>query len=133
MTIRDQIRTEKNQKIKAQMQEEREKRLEAELKECQRKFKANPVPSHVYLPLYEQRKLDEKFRQDKLKKMSKEYAEKVVKPFNLTDQKNQKNQKSVRERRHSYSEGQVSNRQTLKFNAQPLPEFYNNEENFLEK
>ena len=70
-----------------ELQDEREKRIEAEIRECKRKFKATPIPAHVHLPLYEQKKAEEKLRKLKLKQTSKEYLEKNLKPFNLTEPK----------------------------------------------
>jgi protein FAM161A len=57
MTIREQIKSEQKQKLVREMQDEREKRIDAEIRECSRKFRANPVPAHVYLPLYEKHKV----------------------------------------------------------------------------
>ena len=114
----------KQEKLLKEMQEEREKRIEAELRETKRKFKANPVPAHVILPLYEKKLVDEELRKHKIKRMSKEYLEKVSKPFNLTDNKKISN----RQRRHSLSYDDEENNRKAEFNAQPLPEFYNNED-----
>ncbi|CAF1013326.1 unnamed protein product [Brachionus calyciflorus] len=119
MTIREQIKSEKKKKVAREMQDEREKRIEAELRECSKKFRAQPVPAHVMVPLYEKLKNEEELRKIKLKKMSQEYMEKVSKPFNLTETKKKE---VTKERRHSFSEGQTE------FNAQPLPEFYFNDE-----
>lgn len=130
MTIREQIKTDKKQeKLLKEMQEEREKRIEAELRETKRKFKANPVPAHVILPLYEKKLVDEELRKHKIKRMSKEYLEKVSKPFNLTDNKKISN----RQRRHSLSYEDEENNRKAEFNAQPLPEFYNNEDIICEQ
>lgn len=117
MTIREQIKSEEKKKQARETQDEREKRIEAELIECSKKFRAQPVPAHVSVPLYEKIKNEEELRKIRLKKMSKEYMNKVCKPFNLTEPK-----KKQKERRHSYSEGQNE------FNAQPLPDFYFDEE-----
>jgi hypothetical protein len=130
MTIREQIKNEqKQQKLAREMQDEREKRIDAEIKECNRKFKANPVPAHVYLPLYEKHKMNEELRKEKLKKSSKDYMDKVSRPFNLTKKKITGTD-SLRERRHSYSEGTETQ---TEFVAQPLPEFYFADEELLER
>lgn len=126
MTIREQMKSEKkNQKLVREMQDEREKRIDAELKESHRKFKAQPVPAHVYLPLYEKHKINEEMRKQKLKQVSKDYLLKVSKPFQLT--------KSTRERRHSYSEGQEDKKYLNDFVAQPMPDFYYNDEDLNER
>lgn len=128
MTIREQIKSDKKKKLSREMQDERDKRIEAELRECNKKFRAAPVPAHVMVPLYEKLKQEEEMRKFKLKKMSQEYMDKVSKPFNLTDYK--KKESVARERRHSFSEGQS---ESFEFNAQPLPEFYFNDEELVEK
>lgn len=117
MTIREQIKSEQKIKQARESQDEREKRIEAELRECSKKFRAQPVPAHVSIPLFEKLKNEEELRKMRLKKMSKEYMDKICKPFKLTEPKNKE-----KERRHSYSEGQSE------FNAQPLPDFYFDEE-----
>jgi hypothetical protein len=130
MSIREQIKQDlKQQKLIKEIQENREKRLDEELKECKRKFKAQPVPAHVTLPLYEQRKMEEDLRKYRLKQMSKEYSEKVIKPFNLTESKSSsmKNLNTT-----SVSDTEVKNEQkktakNSEFIAQPLPDFYFNE------
>lgn len=130
MTIREQMKNEqKQQKLVREMQDEREKRIDAEIKECNRKFKANPVPAHVYLPLYEKHKMSEELRKEKLKKTSKDYMDKVSRPFNLTKKKTTSSD-SLRERRHSYTEGTQNQSE---FIAQPLPEFYYADEELVER
>lgn len=96
-----------------EMREEREKRLEAEARECQRKFKARPVPAHVKMPLYEQRRLNEELKKSQLRELRRDYAEKSN---HLNDSRNMT--KSSNELRKSDKK--------VQFNAQPLPEFYFN-------
>lgn len=129
MTIREKIKADKKVKLAREMQDEREKRIENEIRECKRKFKASPVPHHVMLPLYEQKKVGEEIRKHKIKKMSKEYMEKVSKPFNLTESK-----RFAKERSHSFSEGDNNTTEVkTNFNAQPIPDFYFDDENVKEK
>lgn len=138
MTIRDRIKQEKKLKMSRETQEDRDKRADAEVRECNIQFKAQPVPTHVMLPVYQKLKMEEELRKIKLKQMSKEYLEKVSKPFNLSYQKkNNANSSttsskntSVRERRHSFTDS----KETMKdFRAQPLPDFYYNEDLLTEK
>ena len=94
-----------------EMREEREKRLEAEARECQKKFKARPVPAHVKLPLYEQRRLYQDLKKSQLREMRREYA-------NCMEESKTMNR--------SASELRKSDNKKVQFNAQPLPEFYFN-------
>jgi hypothetical protein len=128
MSIRESVKTgdRRLQKASQETREEREKRIETELRECKRQFKATPAPVHVMLPLYEKLKMEEEVRKIRLKKMSQEYMEKNSRPFKLTETKKGA---SVKERRHSYTEGQDLEAECAKeFYARPLPEFYYNEE-----
>jgi hypothetical protein len=121
MSIREKQKSEKKAKLTNEVKNQREKIMEDEIREGKRKFRANPVPPQVYLPLYEKLQMENEMRKMKLKKSSKEYMESVSKPFNLTEPK----KVSVKVRRHSFSEGQNDD---FKFSANPLPEFYTNEE-----
>ena len=78
----------------------------------------------MHLPLYEQKKAEEKLRKLKLKQTSKEYMEKTSKPFNLTETK----KGETRERRHSFSEGEANK---AEFAATPLPNFYFEDDEFV--
>jgi hypothetical protein len=131
MSIRESLKTDKRlQKASQETREEREKRIEAELRECTKKFKATPAPVHVMLPLYEKLKMEEEVRKIRLKKMSQEYMEKVSRPFKLTEPKRSA---SVKERRHSFAEGELESERSKEFYAKPLPEFYYNDELIQEK
>jgi protein FAM161A len=127
MTLREGVKNEKTLKAFQETREEREARAEAELRECKRQFKANPAPAHITLPLYEKIKMEEELRKMRLKKASQEYMERVARPFNLTEPKRGG---SVKERRHSFTEG---DQQDTAFYAQPLPEYYFNEDLTQEK
>ena len=122
MTIRESVKG--TGKDRRETREEREKRIDAELREVKKKFKANPAPVHVMLPLYEKLKMEEDLRKIRLKMMSQEYMKKVSKPFNLTESRKGKR---VKERRHSFSEGEQ--KKSAEFHAQPLPDFYFDVEN----
>ncbi len=57
MTIRESMLNEDRQKkAKLALEASREARALEELRESERKFRAKPVPTHVYLPLYEKQK-----------------------------------------------------------------------------
>jgi hypothetical protein len=115
LTIREQQKAGIKSKRQLQLEEESRKKQEAELEECNKQFKATPLPSHVTKPIYEEIKQEEEYRKLRLKLESKEYLESVSKPFKLTE----------RERRHSFS-GHTEHEEDItdKFVANPLPEFY---------
>ena len=68
-----------------QIEEEKRKKAEEELKECNKKFKATPIPTHVYQPLFEEKQKEEEIRKLRLQLQSKEYLESVPKPFNFVE------------------------------------------------
>jgi protein FAM161A len=128
MSIREKVKADnKKVTLARELQDEREKRIEAEIRECKKKFKATPIPAHVHLPLYEKKIAEEKLRKLKLKETSKEYLEKNSKPFNLTDMK----KTSLRERRHSFTEGESNKTDRTEFAANPLPNFYFEDDEFV--
>jgi hypothetical protein len=124
LTIREQQKAGKKSKRQLQLEEELRKKQEAELEECNKQFKATPLPSHVTKPIYEEIKQEEEYRKLRLKLESKEYLESVSKPFKLSE----------RERRHSFS-GHTEHEEDItdKFVANPLPEFYFDNEYLSER
>jgi hypothetical protein len=144
MMIREKIKSDKKkQKAIKEMQQDRDRKTDEELKECNRKFTANPVPVHVQLPLYGKILLENELRKHKLKRMSQEYMKKVVKPFNLSKSKNLKRSNSYAGELNQFESKQSnleqqSNRQEhqqrassvknelrkFEFAAKPLPSFY---------
>jgi hypothetical protein len=132
MTIREKIKSDKKkQKLIREMEHEREKKADSELKECNRKFKANSVPIHVQLPLYEKIRLEDELRKRKLKRISQDYMKKVVKPFNLSEPKRLIRSNSYAgELNHSIDRSEqrassVKNElKKFEFTAKPLPAFY---------
>uniref|UniRef100_A0A3P8X3P0 Protein FAM161A n=1 Tax=Cynoglossus semilaevis TaxID=244447 RepID=A0A3P8X3P0_CYNSE len=83
-----------------------------ELKECQKKFRASPVPAHVYLPLYEE------LKDQKRNIKEKEHPNQTVpKPFSFLERERLK--KEERECRQSQ---QPSDQDNVKpFKARPVP------------
>ena len=99
------------------MRAEREKRLELEIAECKRKFRARPVPAHVTQPLYEQKRVNDELRRNKLKEMSRVANEERTVVSNSS-----KVSKSA-----SFMDQTGTATQVGEFQAQPLPKFYFNE------
>ncbi len=112
----------KKSKRQLQVEEELRRKEEAELDECNKQFRATPMPSHVSKPIYEEKKREEELRKLRLRLESKEYLESVPRPFKLT------------ERRHSFS-GQTELEEDIiqDFTANPLPEFYFDNEYLSER
>ena len=124
LTIREEQKAGKKSKRQIKLEEELREKQEAELKECNKQFKARPLPAHVTKPLFEEKKQEEELRKLRLRLESKEYLESVQKPFSITE----------RQRRHSFS-GQTEHEDNLinQFVANPLPEFYFDNEYLSER
>ncbi|CAF1349340.1 unnamed protein product [Rotaria sp. Silwood1] len=84
-----------------------------------RSFKANPVPAHVRMPLYEQLQEEQRIRREQVRHMTKEYLNSISKPFGFESREKAK----TIVRRHSYSDGDTP-RHEPQFKAKPLPDFY---------
>lgn len=121
MTLREQVKSSYKEKVEREIEAERLAKLQAELDECNKKFKAQPIPAHVFLPLFEEKQREEELRKLRLKLASKEYHEKVSKPFNLTNDK----------KNNSYDKNDTN--ENTNFVANPLPDFYFSDDNHIEK
>ncbi|CAF3257260.1 unnamed protein product [Rotaria socialis] len=95
-----------------------QKEVDEELN-LRRSFKANTVPAHVNLPLYEQLQEDQRFRREQIHQMTREYLSSISKPFSFDSREKAKTVL----RRHSYSGGDMIQSDS-KFKAKPLPDFY---------
>uniref|UniRef100_A0A3Q3XFD5 Protein FAM161A n=1 Tax=Mola mola TaxID=94237 RepID=A0A3Q3XFD5_MOLML len=68
-----------------------------ELTECQKKFRASPVPAHVHLPLYEELQERNGERQRRLRPREDQHLRSVPKPFSFLERERlKKDQKQLR-------------------------------------
>lgn len=130
MSIRDQVRYDKRKdKVMNEMREERERRIEAEIRECKKKFKAKPVPKHVRMPLYEQQRAQDEMRKQKIREMSRETHDKIS-TLNSMQQEKLENGTIQQQQQHTVVKSPNAMRRSqtqAEFTAQPLPSFYFNE------
>nr|XP_046231587.1 protein FAM161A [Scatophagus argus] len=87
-----------------------------ELTECQRKFRASPVPAHVHLPLYEELQERHEERQRKMKQREDQHPRTVPKPFSFLERERLK--KEQKQLRHPLPPDQDKVRP---FKAKPVP------------
>ena len=101
MTVRDEKKEKK--KTKTQIELERQRLLkEMELdEELSKKFKATPVPAHVYLPLYDEIMEKGESRRRHVRAMSEEILKSQEKPFNFTKREADKKQHQLMKRQCS--------------------------------
>ncbi|XP_018411062.1 PREDICTED: protein FAM161A [Nanorana parkeri] len=121
MTIRESKKKELNANAKSKSEIELEnnllkKRLEEEA-ECQKMFRANPVPASVYLPLYHEIMERNEERRRFVKERSKEILLASQKPFQFNEREDRKKQFSkIQLVDHEYSVNHFKH-----FKARPVP------------
>ncbi|NP_001087604.1 protein FAM161A [Xenopus laevis] len=118
MTVRESKKREMNIKSKSEIELENnllKEKLEEEA-ECQKKFRANPVPSSVYLPLYQEIVERNEERRRFVKEKSKEILLATQKPFQFIEREERK--KTLRLDLMQFSTSETS---TSHFKAKPVP------------
>ena len=120
MTLRDEKKEKK--KTKTQIELERQRLLqEMEIdEELGKKFKAAPVPAHVYLPLYDEIMEKGESRRRHVRAMSEEVLKSQEKPFNFTKREADKKQHQLMMRQCSQERKTV---EKPEFKAKPVPNY----------
>ncbi|KAK1192411.1 F161A protein, partial [Pygoscelis papua] len=119
MTIREARKKEQNVKSKSQIEIENnllKKQLEEEA-ECQKKFRANPVPAAVFLPLYHEIVQRNEERRRSVKERSKLKLLASQKPFKFIEREKQRNEI----RKMQLRDLSTPEKKTKLFKAKPVP------------
>ncbi|NXC44253.1 F161A protein, partial [Penelope pileata] len=119
MTIREARRKEQNVKSKSQIELENnllKKQLEEEA-ECQKKFRANPVPAAIFLPLYHEIVQRNEERRKSVKERSRLKLLASQKPFKFIEREKQRNEV----RKIQLRDLSTPAKQTKQFKARPVP------------
>ncbi|XP_040467477.1 protein FAM161A isoform X2 [Falco naumanni] len=119
MTIREARKKEQNIKSKSQIEIEKnllKKQLEEEA-ECQKKFRANPVPAAVFLPLYHEIVQQNEERRRSMKERSKLRLLASQKPFKFMEREKQRNEI----RKMQLRDLSTPEKKTKLFKAKPVP------------
>ncbi|XP_068009322.1 protein FAM161A isoform X3 [Melanerpes formicivorus] len=120
MTIREARKKEQNIKSKSQIEMENnllKKQLEEEA-ECQKKFRANPVPAAVFLPLYHEIVQQNEERRRSVKERSKLKLLASQKPFKFIEREKQRNEI----RKMQLKELSAPEKKKM-FRAKPVPKY----------
>uniref|UniRef100_A0A3B4T5B5 Protein FAM161A n=1 Tax=Seriola dumerili TaxID=41447 RepID=A0A3B4T5B5_SERDU len=118
MTVREAERRKRGVKTRSEMEVENAelRRQLEELTECQRKFRASPVPAHVHLPLYEELQEQYHERRQNMRDREEQHLRTVQKPFSFLERERLK--KEQKQLRHP----QPSDQEKVKpFKAKPVP------------
>ncbi|NWH82323.1 F161A protein, partial [Piaya cayana] len=119
MTLREAKKKEQNVKSKSQMEMENnllKKQLEEEA-ECQKKFRANPVPAAVFLPLYREIVQRNEERRKSVKERSKVKLLASQKPFKFIEREKKRNEI----RKMQLKDLSAPEKKTKLFKAKPVP------------
>uniref|UniRef100_A0A8D0H173 Protein FAM161A n=1 Tax=Sphenodon punctatus TaxID=8508 RepID=A0A8D0H173_SPHPU len=121
MTIREAKKKQQNVKSKSQIELENsllKKQLEEEA-ECQKKFRANPVPAYVFLPLYHEIMERNEERRRFVKERCRDILLASQQPFQFIEREEQR--KEIR--KMQVKDLSASQEQTKVFKAKPVPKF----------
>ncbi len=118
MTLREAERRKRGIKTRSEIELENAdlRRQLEELTECQRKFRASPIPAHVHLPLYEEMQERNEERQRRMREQKDQILRTIQKPFSFLERERLK--KEQKQLRHP----QPSEQERVKpFKAKPVP------------
>lgn len=116
MSIRDSLKQKKKTSAQEELEEQRLAKQRQEEAECEKRFKAQPVPAHVYLPKYEEIMERNETRRKYIKQICQELLESQVKPFNFDIREKEKKS----QRAHS-APVKRPDRTSHSFKAKPVP------------
>ncbi|XP_062593301.1 protein FAM161A-like [Saccostrea cucullata] len=112
------LREASKEKTKSKLQLEHEQKLiEEKVKEdleCQKKFKAQPVPAHVYIPLYDEINEKNEARKRYIKQYSQELLKSQEKPFKFHTRERE-------DEKHVRTSSEPVERDVHTFKARPVP------------
>ncbi|KAM6939598.1 protein FAM161A [Xenentodon cancila] len=118
MTLREAEKRKRGIKTRSEMEFENTelRRQLEELTECQRKFRASPVPAHVHLPLYEELQERNEERRRTMREREEQHFQTIQKPFSFLERERlKKEQKQQRQLKTSDQE------KVKPFKAKPVP------------
>lgn len=113
MSVRESSEERKKTRASMELEQARLDREKQEEIECQKKFKAKPVPAHTFLPLYDEIKDQQIEKSKKNREQSYKKLTSTQKPFNLTETKKHQRSASV--------PLSMKRSKTPSFKAKPVP------------
>ena len=123
MTIREAMKAEEKRKSKAieELEAERLEREKQEELELQKKFKAKPVPSHVYMPLYDEIMEEKESRKRYIHNNRAQLLKSQEKPFKFTKKENKMKAHLMHHQRTSSAPAEKCQTTKKEFKAKPYP------------
>uniref|UniRef100_A0A3B5Q1F9 Protein FAM161A n=1 Tax=Xiphophorus maculatus TaxID=8083 RepID=A0A3B5Q1F9_XIPMA len=121
MTLREAERLKRGVKSRSEVEMENVdlKRQLEELTECQKQFRASPVPAHVHLPVYEEMQERNKEQRRSMRDRETRHLRAIQKPFSFLERERlKKEQKQLQQQQQQ----QQADREKMKpFKAKPVP------------
>ena len=117
MSLRDTNKTPRKTKAMLELEYEREERKKQEELECQKKFKAKPLPAHVYLPLYDEMNEEMESRRRYIVEHSQEFLRSLQKPFDFF----QREEERKKEKKTTTMANINTDKSKSSFKAHPFP------------
>ncbi len=117
MTLRESLKEKTRSRNLEEYERQLREREREEHLECQKKFKAKPVPAHVYMPLYDEMNQKNEEKRQEIREASMELTKSLEKPFKFM----QRNEERREKRSRSYGSVPGQNRKKKNFRAKPFP------------
>ena len=119
MTLREANKMPKKTKAMLELEQKREEERRQEDAECQKKFKARPVPSHVYMPLFQEIMEEKESKRRYVQKASAEMLLSMQKPFKFDIR--EKEEKKFRRTHSTPCDTDINKKPPTSFKARPFP------------
>lgn len=123
MSLREETKTKKKTKSQIELEEKRLQKLQEDEAECQKKFKAQPAPAHIYLPLYDDIREKNEARRHYVKQYCKEMLKSMEKPFNFMKREEVRKAYGIESARTAKKKPIMKVAKKPKFVAKPVPQF----------
>lgn len=117
MMLREANKAPKKTKAMVELDEKRHNQHKKEEAECQKKFKARPIPAHVYLPLYDEIMEEQERKRRHTKQKCAEMIKSSVKPFKFSLREEEKRKIHHEKHANMWNDSQP----TTSFRANPYP------------
>ena len=120
MTLREADKTKKKTRAMEEVEQEIEEKLLREEAECQKKFKATPVPAHIYMPVYEEITEEQEARRKHVQATCAQKLKEMQKPFKFTLREEERRKERCSQR-NPLSLLQKDKESKKQFKANPYP------------
>ena len=119
MTLREANKTPTKSKTMQELEEQRDEQQRREEAECQKRFKAKPVPAHVYMPLFQEVMENQETKRRYVQKATADMLMSMQKPFKFDIREKEK--KKYRRTQSTPDNSDLNKKPKTTFKAKPFP------------